>query len=53
MKLFAPLMGKKFFEAVLVGYDGNCVTLDENGKAVKLEISKIAKICKAIDFDFE
>ena len=50
VKLYAPMMGKKFFEATLVGFDGNCVSLDDNGKALKLEVSKIAKICKAIDF---
>ena len=50
-KLYAPLKGKKFFEATLVGYDGNCVELEEKGETLKLELSKIAKICKAIDFD--
>jgi ribosome maturation factor RimP len=51
VKLFAPLKGKKFFEAVLVGYDGNCVTLQSDGEEWKLELTKIAKICRAIDFD--
>lgn len=51
VKLFAPQKGKKFFEATLVGYDGNCVELEDKGETWKLEISKIAKICKAIDFD--
>ena len=51
IKLFAPLKGKKFFEAKLVGYDGNCVELEDKGETLKLEISKIAKICRAIDFD--
>ena len=51
VKLFAPLKGKKFFEAVLVGYDGNCVTLQNGGEEWKLELTKIAKICRAIDFD--
>ena len=51
VKLYAPLKGKKFFEATLVGYDGNCVELEEKGETLKLELSKIAKICKAIDFD--
>ena len=49
VKLFAPLKGKKFFEATLVGYDGNCIELEEKGESMKLEISKIAKICRAID----
>ena len=51
VKLYAPLKGKKFFEATLVGFDGNCVELEEKGETLKLELSKIAKICKAIDFD--
>lgn len=51
VKLFAPLQGKKFFEAVLVGYDGNCIELQDKKETLKLEIAKIAKICKAIDFD--
>ncbi len=51
VKLFAPLMGRKFFEATLKGYDGNCVYLEEKGEELKLEKAKIAKICRAIDFD--
>ena len=51
VKLFAPLKGKKFFEAKLVGYDGNCVEIEDKNETVKLEIAKIAKICRAIDFD--
>jgi ribosome maturation factor RimP len=51
VKLFAPLKGKKFFEAKLVDFDENCVTLDEGKETFKLEKSKIAKICRAIDFD--
>ena len=51
VKLFAPMKGKKFFEAKLVGYDGNCVELEDKGEVLKLEKSKIAKICRAIDFD--
>jgi ribosome maturation factor RimP len=51
VKLFAPLKGKKFFEAMLVGFDENCVELEEKGEKIKLEKTKIAKICRAIDFD--
>ncbi len=50
VKLFAPIMGRKFFEAELVAYDGNCVTLKEKKGEIKLELSKIAKINQAIDF---
>ena len=51
VKLFAPMQGKKFFEAVLKGHDENCVYLEEKGSEMKLEKSKIAKICQAIDFE--
>ena len=51
IKLFAPMKGKKFFEAKLVSYDGNCIEVEEGKETLKLEISKIAKICRAIDFD--
>ena len=51
VKLFAPLKGKKFFELTLKGHDENCVYLDDNGEELKLEKAKIAKICRAIDFD--
>ena len=52
VKLFAPLQGKKFFEAVLVGFDEHCVSIDDNGNVLMLEKSKIAKINRAIEFDF-
>ena len=52
IKLFAPMQGKKFFEATLVGFDEHCVSVDDNGNVLKLEKSKIAKINRAIEFDF-
>ena len=52
VKLFAPLKGKKLFEATLVSYDGKCIEIEEKGETIKLELSKIAKICRAIEFDF-
>ena len=52
VKLFAPLKGKKLFEATLVSYDGNCIEIEEKGEKIKLELSKVAKICRAIEFDF-
>lgn len=51
IKLYAPMKGKKLFEATLVGYDEHCVEVEEKGEKIKLEKSKIAKICRAIDFD--
>lgn len=51
VKLFAPIKGKKFFEAVLKAHDETCVYLDDQGEEMKLEKAKLAKICRAIDFD--
>ena len=51
VKLFAPMKGKKFFEATLIGFDGNCVELQAGKETIKLEKTKIAKINRAIDFD--
>lgn len=51
VRLFAPVKGKKFFELVLNGYDEHCVYLQDKDGEWKLEKSKIAKICRAIDFD--
>ncbi len=51
VRLFAPMQGKKFFEATLEGHDENCVYLKDKGTELKIEKSKIAKICRAIDFD--
>ena len=51
IKLYAPMKGKKLFEATLVGYDEHCIEVEEKGEKIKLEKAKIAKICRAIDFD--
>ncbi len=51
VKLFAPMQGKKFFEATLKGHDSALVYLEDKGTEIKLEKAKIAKICRAIDFD--
>ncbi len=51
IKLFAPMQGKKLFEATLVGWDTACVSVEDKGQVLKLERTKIAKICRAIDFD--
>ena len=51
VKLFAPLKGKKTFEMILKGHDETCVYLEDKGEELKLEKAKIAKICRAIDFD--
>ncbi len=51
VKLFAPMQGKKLFEATLKAFDEHCVTLETSDGELKLERAKIAKICRAIDFD--
>lgn len=51
VKLFAPMQGKKFFELKLTGHDETCVYLEDKGGVLKIEKAKIAKICRAIDFD--
>lgn len=51
VKLFAPLKGQKFFEAILKGHDENCVFLEDKEGEFKIEKAKIAKICRAIEFD--
>lgn len=50
VKLFAPLKGKKLLEGTLTAYDGNTVTLESGGETVKIELTRIAKINKAIKF---
>ncbi len=51
VKLFAPMQGKKLFEGVLKSHDENCVYVEDKGEELKFEKSKIAKICRAIDFE--
>ena len=53
VRLYAPHKGEKFFEAMLVGYnaDGKNVTLDKDGEIIKLNLSQIARMSQAIDFD--
>ena len=51
IKLFAPKMGKKYFEGLLVDYDGNNVTVEIEGQSTVFNISAIAKINLAIIFD--
>ena len=54
VKLYAPLMGKKFFEGTLTSFDANAVTVTVTEKGVeqtyKFALTQIAKMNKAIDF---
>ncbi|HBF86215.1 MAG TPA: ribosome maturation factor RimP [Clostridiales bacterium] len=51
IKLFAPIRGKKYFEAKLVSYDGKNVVIEENGETITLPLSRISKINEAVKFD--
>ena len=51
VKLFAPMKGKKFFEAVLEDFTETCVILNTGKETEKIERAKIARINEAIDFD--
>ena len=52
IKLYAPVKGEKFFEAVLLEYDpkaGN-VTVEKGKEVCKLNLSQIVKMFEAIEF---
>ena len=51
VRLFSPMKGKKTIEGILAGYDGKNIRLDEGEGEYTLELSRVAKICRAIDFD--
>ena len=47
--LYAPLDGKKNFEGVLAGFDGETVKLIVEGKPLLLPFAKCSKICLFIE----
>ncbi len=51
LKTYGPVKGKKFFEGILKAYDGDSVTLEIEGKEVKFNMTQVAKIHQAIDFE--
>ena len=53
IKLFAPIRGEKFFEAVLLAYYGAAanITVQKGDEVLKLNLSQIVKISQAIEFD--
>lgn len=51
IKLYAPIKGVKYFEGVLIGYDGNNVTVKIDEKDMLIPLNRIAKINQAIKFD--
>ena len=51
VKLFAPIRGKKTLEGVLAGYDGKNIRLDDGKEEFPLELFRIAKVSRLIEFD--
>ena len=51
VKLYAPMNGAKYFEGILKAYDGGSVTIEVNGKEIKIPMTRIAKINEAIIFN--
>lgn len=50
VKLYAPLKGKKQFEGVLLSFDKHSVVIQkEDGEEVKLNLTQVAKINRAIE----
>ena len=53
VRLFTALDGRKVIKGVLKGYDddNNVFAIEENGKIIELEKSKVSKIKTVFDFD--
>ena len=51
VKLYAPMNGAKYFEGVLKAYDGGSVTIEVNGKEIKIPMTRIAKINDSVILD--
>ena len=50
IKLYAPILGKKYLEGELKEYDGGSVVVEVSGKETKIPLSRISKINEAIIF---
>lgn len=54
IKLYAPIKGVKYFEGILIDYDGKNVRIERNdGEEMLFSLTQIAKINEAIKFDDE
>lgn len=51
IKLFAPMKGKKSFEAKLISYDVNYIEVELENETIKINMNQIAKINEAVKFD--
>ena len=50
VSLYVPVEGKKRFVATLTAVDGEEITIDDNGKTVKLQLQQIAAAKPYIEF---
>ena len=50
LKLFAPIDGKKTISGVLLGYDHSLITLDVEGKVMRIEKGKTSSVRMAARF---
>ena len=51
VKLYASVRGKKYWEGILLSYDGEAIRLRAGKETFTLELKQIAKINKAIHFE--
>ena len=51
VKLYAPMLGKKLYEGVLILHDANVTVINVENKEVKIENSKIAVVRPLVKFE--
>lgn len=52
VKLYSAVKGKKFYDGILEGYDGNRIILKVDAKTtLSLELKSVVKVNEYIDFD--
>ncbi len=47
--LYAPLDGKKYYEGILTGFDGETVKFEADGEEKSIPFAKCAKVCLLIE----
>lgn len=50
LKLFAPIDGKKTISGVLLGYDHGLITIEADGKVMRIEKGKTSSVRMAVRF---
>lgn len=51
VRLYAPLLGKKVYEGVLLEKTDNCVTLEVDGKPFSIELNRVALTRPLVKFE--